>query len=142
MRHEEEEKRAKEMLREEEGTGRKGRLGIDLESGVVVIGGDDDPDEDTDDPDEDTDDPAVDPAAEDEPAAEDAPERPADARKDRAAFQRPPAGRRKKGSAQPGVPQVATRSPTAVPSGKARRNKEGNRAADGPTPTGKTRRTG
>lgn len=40
MRHEEEEKRAKQMLREEEGTGRKGRLSIDLASGVVVIGSD------------------------------------------------------------------------------------------------------
>lgn len=40
MRHEEEEKRAKEMLREDEGTGRKGRLNIDLASGVVVIGSD------------------------------------------------------------------------------------------------------
>lgn len=38
MRHEQEEKLAKQMLREDEGTGRKGRLGIDLESGVVVIG--------------------------------------------------------------------------------------------------------
>lgn len=40
MRHEEEEQRAKQMLREEEGTGRKGRLNIDLSSGVVVIGSD------------------------------------------------------------------------------------------------------
>lgn len=38
MRHDIEEKAAKQMLREEEGTGRKGRLGIDLDSGVVVIG--------------------------------------------------------------------------------------------------------
>lgn len=38
MRHEQEEKLAKQMLREDEGTGRKGRLGIDLESGVVIIG--------------------------------------------------------------------------------------------------------
>lgn len=42
MRHENEEKLAKQMLREDEGTGRKGRLGIDLESGVVVIETDDD----------------------------------------------------------------------------------------------------
>lgn len=38
MRHEQEEKAAKQMMREDEGTGRKGRLGIDLESGTVVIG--------------------------------------------------------------------------------------------------------
>lgn len=43
MRHEQEEKLAKQMLREDEGTGRKGRRGIDLESGVVVIGADDAP---------------------------------------------------------------------------------------------------
>lgn len=40
MRHEMEEKLAKQMIREDEGTGRKGRRGIDLESGVVVIGSD------------------------------------------------------------------------------------------------------
>lgn len=38
MRHEIEEQLSKQMLREEEGTGRKGRLGIDLDSGVVVMG--------------------------------------------------------------------------------------------------------
>jgi hypothetical protein len=37
MRHELEERRAKQMLREEEGSARKGRLGIDLDSGVAVI---------------------------------------------------------------------------------------------------------
>ena len=37
MRHELEERRSKEMRREEEGTGRKGHLRIDLESGVAVI---------------------------------------------------------------------------------------------------------
>lgn len=43
MRYEQEEKLAKQMIREDEGTGRKGRRGIDLESGVVVIGADDAP---------------------------------------------------------------------------------------------------
>jgi hypothetical protein len=37
MRHELEERRAKQMLREEEGNARKGDLRIDLESGVAVI---------------------------------------------------------------------------------------------------------
>jgi hypothetical protein len=37
MRHELEERRAKALIREEEGFGRKGDLRIDLESGVVVI---------------------------------------------------------------------------------------------------------
>lgn len=38
MRHEQEERLAKQMLREDEGAGRKGRHGIDLDAGVVVIG--------------------------------------------------------------------------------------------------------
>lgn len=37
MRHEIEEKRSKELRREEEGQGEKGDLRIDLESGFVVI---------------------------------------------------------------------------------------------------------
>lgn len=37
MRHEIEERRSKELRREEEGQGEKGDLRIDLESGFVVI---------------------------------------------------------------------------------------------------------
>jgi hypothetical protein len=37
MRHELEERRSKALLREEEGNARKGKLRIDLDSGVAVI---------------------------------------------------------------------------------------------------------
>lgn len=138
MRHEMEEKRAKQMLREEEGTGRKGRLGIDLDSGVAVIGGDDIGDDDG----------SVRQRAAREPEQDerpDAPETGSRAESSNAESTVPPAvpptrtanaarsattarprGKRRAATADapraaPGEPQQAARPASAVPSGKARR---------------------
>jgi hypothetical protein len=126
MRHEREEKLAKQMLREDEGTGRKGRLGIDLESGVVVINST-------------TARPADESAAPKAPAEHsetndaDEPEsnpRPAGTSgADRASSVKPVSQRN--GS------RAAQRSSAAVPSGKARRAAD---TADRGKPTGKSRR--
>lgn len=140
MRHEEEEKRAKQMLREEEGTGRKGRLGIDLESGVVVIGSDKAGGQ-----------PA--PAGGDSNGdGRDSSER--DGSEHSATDDRPDpnaadtasgtAGETRKNghAAKPGEPQVARRSPGAAPQGKARRRGGPGTGSDSSgSPVGKARRT-
>lgn len=118
MRHEEEEKLSKEMLREEEGTGRKGRLGVDLESGVVVIG--------TANPAHATAEPAQGSAEPEAAQGSTEPEAPDD-------DANPP---------RPGEPHLAQRSTAEVPAGKARRQAQGtstgDRSAD--KPVGKARR--
>lgn len=138
MRHEEEEKRAKHMLREEEGTGRKGRLGIDLDSGVVVIGADrsgtEAPlagDHARRDSDSRPDDHGAEPSAGDAGTGNDA-GRNGSARS---------ADRSKSRSAKPGEPQIARRSPGAAPEGKARR-RGGSDSGSGvaSSPVGKARR--
>ncbi len=141
MRHEEEEKRAKQMLREEEGTGRQGRLGIDLESGVVVIGADGAARADAD--------PADSGAAHGHARTESDGESGPDSASSGAAAgadgDRNGAadGTPAKRAAKPGEPQVAHRSATAAPAGKARRRAGGGPAVDRPAtgdPVGKARR--
>lgn len=140
MRHEQEERLAKQMLREDDGTGRKGRRRIDLDSGVVVIGADD----------------AL-PPAEPAPSLTETAAVNGDAYDtasngisetgvdstagpDPAAEEGPVAKERTAPVIKPGEPHVAKHSSTAVPSGKARRQ------ASGPTtpaePVGKSHRRG
>lgn len=99
MRHEREEKLAKQMLREDEGTGRKGRLRIDLESGVVVIGSDGDAHPDSGEP------------SNSQNTAPEREEPTSSAESDRPTGKASPAE----------VVGPARRSASAVPSGKARR---------------------
>lgn len=148
MRHEEEEKRAKQMLREEEGTGRKGRLGIDLASGVVVIGanraGGSAAEADTvgatgggngGGPHRERHAPAGGHGQRDTTPASDAAGSGAGRADDATATPSP--GQTPK----PGEPQVAHRSPGATPEGKARRRSGGPGFAAGAGPVGKARRT-
>lgn len=123
MRHEQEEKLAKQMLREDEGTGRKGRLGIDLESGVVVIGSG-----------------AVRPgeaspqaAAAAAPAGDEAGSAPRPATNGQGAADRP-------ASPTHNGTRSVPHAPAAVPSGKARRRSEPDIGRQ--KPTGKSRRRG
>jgi hypothetical protein len=145
MRHEEEEKRAKQMLREEEGTGRKGRLGIDLESGVVVIGADGAARADADP----ADGGAANGRGRPEPDRESGPNSASSGAASDANGGRNGAvdsagdGAPAKRAAKPGEPQVAHRSVTAAPEGKARRGAGGGPAAGRPAtgnPVGKARR--
>ena len=126
MRHEREEKLAKQMLREDEGTGRKGRLGIDLESGVVVINS------------------ATARPVDESVAPETPPTHGETDDADNAGSNRRPAGtsgadRASSGQAvsQRNGSRAAQRSSAAVPSGKARRAAD---TADRGKPTGKSRR--
>jgi len=134
MRHEQEEKLAKQMLREDEGTGRKGRLGIDLESGVVVIGSG-----------------AVRPgeaspqaAAAAAPAGDEAGSAPRPVTNDQGVADRPASpthnGTRSVPHAPAAMPSGKAHSPAAVPSGKARRRSEPDTGRQ--KPTGKSRRRG
>ncbi|MBN9609551.1 MAG: hypothetical protein BGO26_07780 [Actinobacteria bacterium 69-20] len=149
MRHEEEEKRAKQMLREEEGTGRKGRLGIDLESGVVVIGADGAARADADPADRG----AANGRGRPEPDRESGSASAASGAATGAATDTDGGrngavngatdGAPAKRAAKPGEPQVAHRSVTAAPEGKARRGTGGGPAAGRPAtgnPVGKARR--
>lgn len=129
MRHEQEEKLAKQMLREDEGTGRKGRLGIDLESGVVVIGAG---------PAHSGQQAAGQPSharAAGEPATAEA--QPTDTGATEAADIAPVA--RRSGSRNV-ASDAARREPAAAPSGKARRRSQPSAASH--VPTGKARRGG
>ncbi|MEO7125443.1 MAG: DUF6191 domain-containing protein [Nakamurella sp.] len=141
IRHEQEEKLAKQMLREDEGTGRKGRRRIDLDSGVVVIGADDalplaEPESSV------AETSAVNGAVVDRRTSDGTAEPDADsaARTDSAAEQEPAANGRSAPVIKPGEPHVAKYASTAVPSGKARRHTSGPIAPA--TPIGKSHRRG
>ncbi len=163
MRHEMEERRAKQMLREEEGTGRKGNLRIDLESGVVVIpsnghgAGADDRDcpagsDDGDGVADDAGDGAVADTDGDEVAGDDTAKDAAydNARSSdddqRATDVDEVHGGQAGGDAlaavaapRAGQPQPATRSAGAVPTGKAGRRTRGGSTSPTPVPAGKPR---
>jgi hypothetical protein len=126
MRHEQEEKLAKQMLREDEGTGRKGRLGIDLESGVVVIGAGPAPSRQEEAPGESASAAGQRPTAEPKPTDTDAAE---------SGDVRP--GARRNGPANASS-DGARREPAAAQSGKARRRSQPSAASH--APTGKARR--
>lgn len=135
MRHEQEEKLAKQMLREDEGTGRKGRRSIDLESGVVVIDADSAP--------------SAGQSSHRPSSAQSSSAQPSDNSADvQPVRDEPAAGPSTPPAASDGAPRAArrTRSATAqhgmaaAPSGKARRRSETGSATD--SPTGKSRRRG
>ncbi len=155
MRHELEERRAKQMLREEEGTGRKGRMGIDLDSGVALIPGresagradraDDADDADTTDADvsdahadaSDATDDHADSTAADSTDTGAGDRNGTQASGDRSGDRsgRGAAGQREDRAATTDVRRLA------VPAGKARRGASGNTTPGTPSPAGKARRT-